>query len=58
MVKAIVGLALLAAAIAGGVKWAAERGASSGPTVVKVEVPNPLGGDSGGSGGGGALYVP
>jgi hypothetical protein len=57
MIKAIVGLALLAAAIAGGVKWAAERGASTGGTVVKVEVPNPLGGDSG-SGDGGALYVP
>ena len=54
MVKVIIGLAVLAAAIAGGVKWATDQGASSGPTVVKVEVPNPMGG----GGGGGEIYVP
>jgi hypothetical protein len=56
MVKAIVGLALIAGAIAYGVRWAAEQGTSSGPTTVKVEVPNPMGGDGGDSGG--AIYVP
>ncbi len=56
MVKAIIGLALLAAAIAAGVRWATDQGTSTGPTVVKVEVPNPLGGSD--QGDGGAIYVP
>jgi len=57
VLKVIIGLALLAAAIAGGVRWATDKGTSSGPTVVKVEVPNPMGG-GGGGGSGGAIYVP
>lgn len=56
MVKAIIGLALVAAAIAFGVKWATDEGTSHGPTTVRVEMPNPMGGDSGGDGG--AIYVP
>lgn len=55
MIKAIVGLAMLAAAIAYGVKWAADQGTTNGPTTVRVEVPNPMGGDTGD---GGAIYVP
>ncbi len=54
MIKAIIGLAVLAAAIAGGVRWATDQGTSSGPTVVNVEMPNPMGG----GGSGGAIYVP
>ena len=57
MLKVIIGFALLAAAVAGGVKWATDKGTSKGPTVVKVEMPNPMGGDGGGSSGG-AIYVP
>lgn len=55
MIKAIVGLALLAAAVAYGVKWAADESTSKGPTTVTVEMPNPMGGDGGG---GDTIYVP
>lgn len=55
MIKAIVGLALLAAAIAYGVRWTADQATRTGPTTVRVEVPNPMGGDTGD---GGAIYVP
>jgi hypothetical protein len=55
MVKAIIGLALVAAAIAFGVKWATEQGASKGPTTIQVDVPNPMGG---GGGDGDVIYVP
>lgn len=54
MLKAIIGLALIAAAIAYGLKWAADQGTDQGPTTVRVEVPDPMGGD----GGGGEIYVP
>lgn len=54
MVKAIIGLALVAAAIAFGVKWATDQGTSKGPTTVQVDVPNPMGG----GGDGDVIYVP
>ena len=54
MIKAILALAIAAAAIAAGVKWIADEGTSQGPTTVEVEVPNPMGGE----GDGGEIYVP
>ena len=51
MVKGILALAVLAGAIALGVRWVSNEGTSSGPTTVRVDVPNPLGGDSSTSGG-------
>jgi hypothetical protein len=51
VVKGMIGIALLAAAIAFGVKWATDKGTSGGPTVVTVAVPNPMGGGGGGDGG-------
>jgi len=58
MVKGILALAVLAAVIALGVRWVSNEGASSGPTSVRVEVPNPMGGDSDDSGSGGEILVP
>ena len=55
MIKAILALAVVAAAIAAGVKWISDEGTSQGPTTVKVEVPNPMGGEGGE---GDELYVP
>jgi len=55
VIKAILALAVVAAAIAAGVKWISDEGTSQGPTTVKVEVPNPMGG---GGDGGGEIYVP
>jgi hypothetical protein len=57
VIKAILALAIVAAAIAAGVKWITDEGTSQGPTVVKVEVPNPMGGSQSG-GGGDQIYVP
>ena len=51
MVKGILALAVLAGAIALGVRWVSNEGTSSGPTTVRVDVPNPMGGDSSTSGG-------
>ena len=56
MVKGILALAVLAAAIALGVRWISNEGTSSGPTTVRVDVPNPMGGSS--SDGGGEILVP
>ncbi|MFL6204254.1 MAG: hypothetical protein ACJ739_02805 [Acidimicrobiales bacterium] len=58
MIKAILALAVVAGAIALGVKWISDEGTSQGPTTVKVEVPNPMGGDGNGGGGGDEIYVP
>ena len=55
MIKAILALAVVAAAIAAGVKWISDEGTSQGPTSVQVEVPNPMGGEDGG---GDEIYVP
>ena len=55
MVKAIIGLALIAAAIAFGVRWATNEGTSNAPTTVRVDVPDPLGGSDGG---GEEIYIP
>ena len=57
MIKAILALAVVAGAIALGVKWISDEGTSQGPTTVKVEVPDPMGGDSN-SGKGDEIYVP
>lgn len=57
MLRAIIGLGLLAAAIAFGVKWAADEGTSKGPTQVDVEMPNPMGGGGGGDGGDAVIIV-
>jgi hypothetical protein len=54
MIKAIIGLAALAAAIAYGVHWATEQGTSAGPKTVTVEMPDPMGGGGGGGNGGGS----
>ncbi len=55
--KYFVGIALIAIAIAFGVQKLQEKGTSTGPTVVTVNVPNPVpGGNS--PNGGGAIYVP
>lgn len=56
MFKYIVGIALIAAAIAFGVSKLSDHGSSSGPTVITVQVQNPLGG--GGGGGGDGIAVP
>jgi hypothetical protein len=55
--KYLIGLALIGVAIAFGVQKLEEKGTSSGPTVVTVNVPNPVPGGSP-SGGGGEIYVP
>ena len=57
MFKYIVGLAAIAAAIAFGVSKLSDHGSSSGPTVITVQVQNPLGG-GGGGGGGDGIAVP
>jgi hypothetical protein len=56
MFKYLIGLAAVAAAIAFGVDQLADKGTGAGPTVVTVQVPNPMGG--GGGGGGGQIYIP
>jgi hypothetical protein len=58
VVKGILALAIVAAAIAFGVKWITDEGTSSGPTVVKVEVPNPMGDGGDQDDGGQQIYVP
>lgn len=55
MFKYLIGIGLVACAIAYGVDQLADKGTSGGPTVVTVQVPNPMGG---GGSGGGAIYVP
>jgi hypothetical protein len=55
MFKYLIAIAAVAAAIAFGVDKLQEKGTSSGPTVVTVQVPNPMGG---GGNGGGATYIP
>jgi hypothetical protein len=55
--KYVVGIALIALAIAFGVEKLQEKGTSSGPTVVTVNVPNPVPG-GGSTNGGGPIYVP
>ena len=57
MVKGILALAVVAAAIAFGVRWITHEGTSQGPATVRVEVPNPMGDDDGG-GDGGQILVP
>ena len=54
MVKAILGLAIVAGAIALVVRYITDEGTSQGPTTVRVEVPSP-GGDGGD---GDPIYVP
>jgi hypothetical protein len=55
--KYLVGVALIAVAIAFGVQKLQEKGTSPGPTVVTVNVPNPVpGGNS--PNGGSPIYVP
>ncbi|MEQ1786149.1 MAG: hypothetical protein ABL966_03780 [Acidimicrobiales bacterium] len=55
MVKGIIALAIIAAAIAAGVRWIADQGTGQGPTTVRVEVPNPMGD---GDGDGGQIVIP
>jgi hypothetical protein len=57
MFKYLVGLALLVLAIAFGVQKLQEKGTSAGPTVVTVNVPNPVPGGNN-SNGGGPIFVP
>ena len=54
MFKYLLGIAIIAVAIAFGVQQLADKGTSKGPTVVTVQVPNPMGG----GGGGPAIVVP
>jgi hypothetical protein len=55
----LIGLILVAGAIAFGVQQLTnDRVQNHGPTVVTVQVPNPLGGGNGGGQGGGGIYVP
>jgi hypothetical protein len=56
MFKYLIAIAAVAAGIAYGVDQLADKGTSNGPTVVTVQVPNPMGG--GGGNGGGAIYIP
>jgi len=55
--KYLIGIGLIAVAIAFGVQKLQEKGTSTGPTVVTVNVPNPVPGGSNPNGGG-AIYVP
>ena len=57
MIKVLLAHAIVASAIAAGVKWMTDESTSQGPTVVTVEVPNPMGGSQSG-GGGDKIYVP
>ena len=58
MFKYLLGLALVVLAIAFGVQKLQEKGTSTGPTVVTVNVPNPVPGGNNANGGGGAILVP
>ena len=55
--KYLIGIGLIAVAIAFGVQKLQEKGTSTGPTVVTVNVSNPVPGGSNPNGGG-AIYVP
>jgi len=55
--KYLVGVAVIGIAIALGVQKIQEKGTSQGPTVVTVNVPNPVAGGNT-TDGGGAIYVP
>jgi hypothetical protein len=57
MFKYLLGLALIVLAIAFGVQKLQEKGTSTGPTVVNVNVPNPVPGGNNANGGG-AILVP
>jgi hypothetical protein len=56
--KYLLGIAAIAALIAFGVDKLQEKGTKAGPTVVTINVPNPIPGGGGGGGGGNPIYVP
>ena len=56
MLKAIIGLGIIAALIAFGVQQIADRQTQRGPTVVTIQMPTP--GGQGGGGGGGGIVIP
>jgi hypothetical protein len=55
VLKVIIGLAIIAGAIAYGVQQFTDRQTQKGPTVIQVQVPVPGGGSAGGGGGGGIV---
>ena len=59
MLRWLIGLILVAGAIAFGVqKFTEDRVQNHGPTVITVQVPNPMGGGGNTGNGGGGIYIP